>query len=278
MYGDLQYLLPGIQDNYTNLENVVWWGKWERQVIMAGVIDSATVDAGNTPTTLLRAGLLMGRISTTRKLTTWNPAPDGTDDGSENLFGVLLATQQTTIAGTATARIGHVLVAGNVIASGLVIPGEASAGINGTDGELRVRNQLAGRFITDDEPYTLGVGRWRVKTVPSNASYTVAESDNGTWFIVEGAAGATTFTLPALTTAKRSGFNIRITNAVGQNLTIAAPGSDDTLVAFNDLTADSVVLSTAGELIGGTFEILGITSGKYIVVPMLWEGQTPTIA
>lgn len=105
------------------------------------------------------------------------------------------------------------------------------------------------------------------------ASATLSEVHNGTHVMVRGATGAVTLTLPA---SPKRGLRYKITNVSDQNLIIAA-GTADTMVAYNDLNADSVALSTSSEKIGGSFEVIGDGTG-WVVVPMVWDGQTATIA
>ena len=92
-------------------------------------------------------------------------------------------------------------------------------------------------------------------------------------FTNRGGEGAVNFTLPA--TAQR-GLRFLFTVIADQNVTITA-GTGDTLVSYNDATADSVALSTASEKIGGTVEIVA-DGTSWIAIPHFWEGQTATIA
>ena len=36
--------LPGIQSALETVENVFWWGRWERQLYLGAVIDSSSLD------------------------------------------------------------------------------------------------------------------------------------------------------------------------------------------------------------------------------------------
>lgn len=111
--------------------------------------------------------------------------------------------------------------------------------------------------------------------VAKTASYTLVGSDLNKIFSTTGAAGAVTFTLPAPAT-ELAGAWVLFVNAVDQDMTIAA-ATVDTLIAFNDLTADSVAFSTSSEKIAGM--ILAICNGtKWIVAPLSEETQTLTVA
>lgn len=76
------------------------------------------------------------------------------------------------------------------------------------------------------------------------ATATLSPAQCGMVFVTGGAA--VTLTLPALA----KGLWYLIFNKAGQNLTVAAP-TVDTMIAFNDTAADSIELSTGGNLIGG---------------------------
>lgn len=69
--------------------NIYWGGDASKIEILHGnaVIDPAARDAGNVGyETVLRAGLLMGRVTATGKLKEWN---NSETDGTETVYGVL---------------------------------------------------------------------------------------------------------------------------------------------------------------------------------------------
>ena len=112
-----------------------------------------------------------------------------------------------------------------------------------------------------------------LKVVAKTASCTITSADFGTVFTTRGATGAVTFTLPSAA-SKNKGEWMLFLNVADQNMIIA--GSTSGIVAFNDLTADSVAYQTASEKIGGAF--LAISDGtSWIVVPMAMETQTITV-
>lgn len=265
--------IPGIDTILETTEAELTWGQRGQAVVLGGLIDSACTDAGNSTTTILRPGLLLGRIESTKKWTPWSAT--GTN-GSENIAGVLMFDQaMLNAAGTAKDRwFGYVLAGGNLKASKIIVPGGASAGINGDANELLIRALLTqtGRFRLDDELWgNPGFGYRAVKI--KTADYTILESDNGTLFTTEGAAGAVIFTLPVM----RAGFRCTIAVCAAQNVTLTSNPAD-TLIGLNDIAADTIALSTGSEQIGGVFDIIGLASGKALVVPHLWEAQTATLA
>lgn len=93
--------------------------------------------------------------------------------------------------------------------------------------------------------------RLEPRMVAKAASYTVNPLVDrcGTVFTTRGATGAVTFTLPSLASGQYVGYFVQFLNIVDQNMTIAAPVAD-TLVAVNDVAADSVVFSTSSQKIG----------------------------
>lgn len=151
--------LPGIDDIRETIEGIITWGAWEeaRFHIWPCVISGAARDAaqatpttpGNTPTDLLRPGLLMGVNNTTKLAMQWNAAAL---DGTEDIAGPLLySVKMTDSDGSNRAKWhGWILIAGKVKASELIIPGETTKGIVGKAAEATVRAALASRFILDD--------------------------------------------------------------------------------------------------------------------------------
>ena len=53
------YLQPGVSDPLLTVEAALTWGRFELLVLSQGCLASTAVDAGNTPTTMLRPGLLL---------------------------------------------------------------------------------------------------------------------------------------------------------------------------------------------------------------------------
>ena len=71
--------LPGVSAVQETTEKAVYWGRKDQQLWENNlVIDSTATDAQNTPTTTLRAGLLLGKQTSDGNLYAWNPdAVDG---------------------------------------------------------------------------------------------------------------------------------------------------------------------------------------------------------
>lgn len=93
------------------------------------------------------------------------------------------------------------------------------------------------------------------RVIAKTADYTIVDpftagggDASGTIFTNRGAAGAVIWTLPA-PVPRLAGCTYEFLGVAGQNQTIRT-ATVDTLIGKNDLTADSVAMSTAGELIG----------------------------
>lgn len=259
---------PGISTSYVQDTIDLLWGRAELAIYQSMLLSGASRDNGNTPTTLLRAGLLLGQITSSGKLIQASPTAT---DGSQNIVGILPWDMSAQLLATNEDRWMGVLTSGYVHAKSLLIGGNASRGIAGDTYEAWVRTQLAPNFVLDDKPYWKASSFSRIEIV--TADRTVTAADHGTLFVCSGGSGAVNFTLPVMT----HGLEFDFYNAQGQNITLTSNPAD-TLVAYNDIAADSVALSTSSELIGGSFKVVGLSTGKALVMPRLWEAQTPTIA
>jgi hypothetical protein len=121
----------------------------------------------------------------------------------------------------------------------------------------------------------MGARRSPVKVTAKTAAYTLTDADYGGVFTTRGATGAVTFTLPAVT-AGMVGREVTFFNVAGQNMTVEATAGE--LVAFNDLTANSIAFSTAAELIGSGVRCV-CDGTSWLAMPILGaETATPTIA
>jgi hypothetical protein len=242
--GGLAYLqnLPGIDASVETTENEPFWGPNAPAQWVGGTIDASAIDSGGSPTTLLRRGLLMGLITSSGKLSHYDPAET---DGSQVPVGVLYQSvnMYDPAAGATREKQGRILVAGNLKVNSLYGFDEYA------------RTLFGGRFLFDDNRYPHLTFR---QVVAKTANYTVTLADNGKEFTTTGAAGAVTFTLPAIGTAIR-GVRYRFRNTVGQNMAVVAPANK--LVTFNNATATSVTFSTAGNLIGACVEITADEAG-----------------
>lgn len=195
------YAIPSMQTVLEGVENQPWFGKWEMQLWLGDTVSGATRDAGNTVTTLLRSGLLLGRVTSSGLLKEWNPT--GTD-GSQDIYGVLGGMLHAQMGGSNMDRYaGFIQVGGSVYSDRIIVPGTAAEGIVGHALEFQIVNQLSRRFLFDRH-LQMSVGgplasRYRYLTAAEIAAdaVTVTTADHGRIFLMTGADATTTFTLPA---------------------------------------------------------------------------------
>lgn len=248
--------LPGESTASLTTERWALWYGATWYLLKGVVIDSGASDAGNSPTTELRHGLLMGALTSSGNYQHYQP---NQTNGTQQVAGFLWEARKVIDTdGNAVSRVGQIVVCGPVQGSQLLLLDE------------QARAQMAAKFIFDDRLcYTPAEF---FQTVAKTANYTVvAGTDSGTHFTTTGNAGAIVFTLPAVAKGNR----FRFTNTVGQNMQVAGPAG--TLVTFNNAAATSVTFSTAGQLIGATVDIVADETGaKWIVMPR--GSNTMTVA
>lgn len=234
--------LPGMRAAIRSSESQPWWGLLEHQVFAQGVLSSTTVDAGGSPTTQVRAGLVLGRITSSGEYVQYSASAT---DGSQTACAVLAdPVNMLDASGTAEDKLGcRVMVGGLLKASTLV----------GLDGNAR--RQLAQFFRFDDEldgRGWLGVGARR--EIGAIANTTVAVADNGSLFVVTGGTGVT-FSLPAVA----PGLAYEFVNTVNQNMTITATAA--VIIALNNAAVTSVAFSTASQKIGARLRLEANAAG-----------------
>lgn len=261
-------LVPSIFPQDGTFENVIYWGRFENIIYSPGeVIDAATADLGNTPTDVLRAGMLLGRVASSNKWKQW--APTATD-GTQIIRGVLLRDLKMNVNGTGYDRyIGPIMLAGKVKASAIfrsVASGDPGDFV-GDDYEYLARAQMCqfGRFQFDDNPVGINGDGWIAIRALINTSspYTLTEADSNTLFHTLGSGGAITVNLPA----PKPGLMFGFLNAVDEDLTIA-PASANQFIIDNDASGDSFALTVSGGQIGHGVKFYGISTSKYIVIPI----------
>ncbi len=258
------FYVPGMGDPITSTENAFVFGRQEGWQYEGGTIVSTAVDANNSPTTTLRAGLVMGKVTSTGKWIQYSPTAT---NGSQFARGVLMHGRNMLDPRTATAgdRQAMILVGGAGLKAG---------SLYGLDEQARKHLSGAGFFFDDQR--SLAVMEPRLVTAKT-ADYTVVAADNGTLFTTVGAAGAVNFALPAIA-AVAPGWSATFFNEVDQNNTVTAPRG--LLVGFNNAARTSIAFSTASEKIGCGVRIVVNPAGtKYLAFPILGaETATPTYA
>lgn len=262
---------PGPEAALESAERTFSWGPARNLIWFprSAVIDGASRDGGNTSlTTTLRPGLILGRVTSGGKFKQYDPTAT---DGTEIPFGILAISVKVVDADGAN-RDRHA----PIVVAGPVKSGQLISGLSPYTLDNYARSQMRPRFWFDDD--FSGGGHawfpWR-REIAKTADYTVTAADNGTLFTTFGASGAVAFTLPTLARGLYFGFSAQ----ANQNLTVASAGSADDIIAFNDLSADSVAFSTASEKIGGLFRVYAnVAATKWIVENVSAGANTVTVA
>jgi hypothetical protein len=268
---DFHNIMPGqsnAQVNEVVARGSITWGPQKFQYFYPAIIDGATRDAGNTGfTEVLRPGLLLGFNNTTKKWGVFDPAAT---DGTQMPAGVLLFATRMTISGVSSDRFtGQVLIRGMIRAGGLSVAGSSTQGIVGNASEWLIRSALSRSFVFDDRPQ--GYAPEMTFLDMTAATLTLTELMAGTMVITGGATNKT-ITLPA--TPKR-GLTYSVFNKGAGTVQLTC-ATADIITTLNDETADTVTLSTASNIIGGGWTVLG-DGARWLAIPRVHSGQVVTV-
>jgi hypothetical protein len=240
--------VPGQSAAVETFENEFLFGTYPYQQISGLTIDGAARDAGNTGKThILRAGLLLGQVTATKKLKEWSPTAT---DGTEYIWGILKESRTMLSQNTDTDRLtGLIVIAGGVLSKRLIIPGNVAMGIAGDTLEFQVRQQLRANFILNDT-YQVSRPEMTIHTVSAaeqTAGITLTHDDSHRAY--HNAGGTVTIALP--TTALR-GVKYQFyaqtstTDAItvsSASANILVPGS----AAANSLAVDGAIKEVEGD-------------------------------
>lgn len=259
---------PGIGADRTVAESELFWGADQARnsaLWQSAVISGAARDAGNTPTTVLRPGMLLGKVTASGELEEWDA--DATD-GTEWLFGVLdTELRAQDFDATNQDRVFRVLVGRAPIkARKLLVQGTALP--SATDQYL-ARRQLAklGFVLDDDTPNWLSGLNQRVVRVTAAGAYAVTASQNGALIIFSNAA-AVAITLPTLV----PGLAFDLLREGDEEIVVSSAAGDDIIVG-NDLAADSITFTTAGNHIGAMIHVESL----YVGTDLKWLLTLPNV-
>lgn len=250
-YGEDSFMPPGV----TTLDaTYAWAGTFGRpeSLWMYGDkrISGAARDAGGSPTTTLRAGLLMGVVTATKLWKEWNPSAT---DGSQWLRGILMGAVNTQRnASNQNRLVGAIAQFGDFKGSQLLIPGESTRGIVGKDLEFMVRNAFVGRFRLDD--FNADEVRQMTLTADTTLDYTY----HGAIIDNIGAAGTIILTLPT----PRRGFRLTLIQQAGQIITLASPATNE-FIPLSGTPATSINIAATGAF--GPTQVLGLSTSLYSV-------------
>jgi hypothetical protein len=239
------YGIPGQTDIYQSVEATVQWGgffgpfTWQY-----AVINSSAVDAGNTPTTFLRPGLLMGQKTSDQ---TWLAYVYSNTDGTGIASGILTIDMDMIDPYTNAAAPRNV----PVLTSGPV----KSSQIIGLDNNAR--SQLRGRFLFDDDLpnirsyYPIST----TKVFATGTAYQVLVADCGSMLIAN-SSGTFTFTLPAIA----DGLTFTFMNYVAQNMVVTSTEGSN-VIADTNITASTITFSTASHKQGAIVDFWSFYDG-----------------
>ena len=212
------------------------------------IIDSTAIDAGNSPTSILRPGLVMAKLDSNGAWVDYDPTAT---DGSQEARGISVQEINLidyTTGSSATRMWGSIVLAGKAKASALI----------GLD--QQARNQLARRGMMFDDDVWFPVSLIR-RRVTKAANYTLVAADHGTQF--QAITGAVTFTLPPI--ASNLGFCVEFLNAVDANMAITSPEGTN-IVSAGSLGVTTLTFSTASNKIGAHIRL----EAMYVNATLKW--------
>lgn len=228
------------------------------------VLSSATRDDGSTPTTVIRPGLLLGKLTTGGEYVEWDA---DADDGAQYVGGINKTDVTVLDAyGTAVDRVPPAIYTRGVfMASQLLIQGSA---LVGHVDEYLARRQLwnAGCVLDDDLfGYKAGGGN-RFATV-TGTSDTLTGDENGTRLFYSNAA-AVAVTLPTI----KAGLSYDIVRTGDEEIVVSSAAGNDMIVG-NDASASSITFTTAGNHIGAYVRVEGV----YVGTTLKWLVTVPHV-
>lgn len=141
----IHYLPPGVEGIIETKENAVFYGDnryWNFWKLQQALIDGASRDTGNVPTTELRAGLLMSFNQVTGKWAPYDGVGTG-NTGLQEVSGILYAAIQTQKDAADRDRfVGAIAFGGLWRSEGIIILGETSPGLAGATLETITRASI----------------------------------------------------------------------------------------------------------------------------------------
>ncbi len=258
------FATPGFGAAAYTTEREILWGSSDLQIGMLkrnSIISGAARDAGNTPTTLLRRGMLLGKVDSTGELEEWDA---DASDGTQNIVAVMdITMKMQDFDGNNTDRAFATLIRAPLIAAQLLIQGSALVGH--TDEFLARRQLVAMGCVLDDDMQGFLAGRGDRVESNADTSDTLTASQNGMTLFYSNAA-AVAVTLPAI----KPGLQYDLIRTADEEFVVASAEGDN-IVIGNDLSADSVTFTTAGEQIGAHVRVKSV----YVATALKWLIELP---
>lgn len=234
----MSHASPGFSAEITDAPKQVWWsgpGGQHQRTQRKMTIDSTAVDAGNTPTTTLRAGNLIAVADGGTNGFVYDP--DGLD-GKDVVVGVLEESiSMLDGTGVAEAKSGRPVMTGGLVKTAELI---------GLDDAARATMVRSGFKFDTNVPDGAAFLLHSHRTLPkTGTAYTVVAADNGALFLAMGTGGYN-FTLPTIA----AGLSFEFLNILAvTNMVITSAAGDD-IVALGNAAADTITFDTATEIIG----------------------------
>jgi hypothetical protein len=143
--------IPGLDAALETLESDIIWGdvNFTKSFIWGIQLAGTSRDAGNTPTTELRPGMILGITNATKIAAPFN---NGGAGGLEKAKGILIYTHNTQKNNADENRIALIAVGGCIKASKIFEPGDP-VGLTNATNEAAIRADMAGVFFLDDQPF-----------------------------------------------------------------------------------------------------------------------------
>lgn len=259
--------VPGVGSALEVTESELLWGADHARngvLWQSGVISGTTRDDANTITTDLRAGLLLGKLDSTGEYEEWDA---DVSTGTQNIAGILDTEMRAQdYSATNQDRVFRVLRARAPLkVRKLLIQGAAFVGH--VDEYLARRQLYAAGHVLDDDPFGYKAGAGNRFALVTGTTDTLTADENGTRLLYNNAASVTV-TLPAI----KSGLVYDIVRVADEELVVVSPTADNVIVG-NDLSADGVTFTTAGEHLGAAIRVESV----YVSTTLKWLMYLPYV-
>lgn len=248
------FAVPGFGAVLYTTEREILWGRDDQHLPLLyrnSIISGAARDAGNSPTTILRKGLVLGKVDASGELEEWDA---DASDGTQNIYAVLNREMRAQdFDANNVDRAYSTLLGAPVIAAQLLIQGSAFVGH--IDEYLARRQMHAMGFRFDDDPQGFKSGLIERYATVTGTTDALTADENGTILNYSNAASVTV-TLPTI----QPGLEYTVIRSADEEF-IVASAEGDNIVMGNDLSADSVTVTTAGEQIGASYTLKSVYFG-----------------
>lgn len=203
---------------------------------MKVTIDSTVTDSGNTPTSTLRGGLVMGLKDSDGNAYAYDA---DANDGTQKIIGVLEKhVNMLDRFGTAEDKFSKILNSGII---------KLAADLVGEDKfAIAVLARLGFRFPQVD-PHGSLFGFYPKARYFKAADYTLLDADHGCRFV---ATAAVNFTLPSLATVG-PGYWVHLYNAANTDMVITGAANTILIGDAGGAPSTTITFNTANEKMGG---------------------------